>query len=185
MELCLWYLLQNAELHKYSSSFQPLKSTYHDTFEDAMSLSQEICDKISKQLPPWSALTSSKLFKLQVSSLDPSRQKHTDIWRLLFRNNKWMRIITEELKLDLVLIGPGLKTLFNKPDSTLASTLVLCTTKGSKEWNLLYSEFLKSLQPYKINANGSITLSQSCLTLYYPTHYLEGTYFLPTIQQLL
>jgi hypothetical protein len=144
-----------------------------------MALPQEIWDKISRQLPPWSALTSSNHFRLL---LDTSRQNHSRIWDLIFRNNNWLRIIVEQLRIGLVLIGADLKNLFDKSDSTIPSRLVLCPTQLSSNMQQYYSIFLQSLQPHKINLDGSITFPQSNLTLYYPT-WKNKQYFLPNIQQ--
>lgn len=145
-----------------------------------MLLPQEIWNKISRQLPPWSALTSSRAFGFQ---LDASRQKHTAVWQHIFRNDKWLRIVTERLKLNPVLIGADLKALFGVSKLVNPSFLVLCTLGESNQLPAYYQAFLQSLQPHKIHSDGSIVFTQSGLVLYAPVP-TRNRYTIPNIKRL-
>lgn len=141
---------------------------------------QEIWNKISRQLPLWSALNSSKVFRF---SLDTSRKKHAATWQLVFRNNKWLQLVTEQLKLSPKLIGAGLKLLYEDPDSSKDVYLALCVPSDSNQLQAYYSTFLQSLQPHEFLSDGTILFTRSDLRLYAPLP-TNSIYTVPSIRQL-
>jgi hypothetical protein len=141
---------------------------------------REIWDKISRQLPLWSALDSSKVFGF---SLDASRQKHAAVWRLIFRNNEWLQLITEQLKLSPILIGADLKALYEDSDGSKQAYLALCTPSKPNQLQAYHPAFLQSLQPHKICSDGTIAFTRSGLRLYAPL-FTDPIYTIPSIRRL-
>ncbi|KAH7378548.1 hypothetical protein BKA64DRAFT_648555 [Cadophora sp. MPI-SDFR-AT-0126] len=140
---------------------------------------QDVWHEISRHLPLWSALKSSNVLGF---SLDATRKKHAALCRLIFRNSEWLQDITERLGLSPVLIGAALKVLFNTPNITDKAYLVLCvpTSRGLRADD---PAFLRSLQPHKICADGSIAFTNSNLILYAPLS-ANPIYTIPNIQRL-
>ena len=116
-------------------------------------ISQEIWDMIISDLPPPAIRRAASIFKFK---LLPEFQKHHAVWEAIFKDETWITQISAELKLNPVLIGPDLESLYDGKKKEYKETRYLVLTvnardvKTSQALRRSKDLFESCLQPHRV-----------------------------------
>ncbi len=119
----------------------------------ATQISQEIWDIIVSDLPPSATRHAARIFEFK---LLPEFQRYHAVWEAIFKDETWISQISVELKLNPVLIGPGLESLYDGRKREYKETRYLVLTvnaKDAKTSQALHRSkglFESCLQPYNV-----------------------------------
>ena len=119
----------------------------------ATQVPQEIWDVIVSDLSSSVTRHAARIFGFK---LLPEFQRYHAVWKAIFKDETWISQISVELKLNPVLIGPNLASLYDgkKREYNEAHYLVLTVnakdTKTSRTLRRFKDLFESCLQPYNV-----------------------------------
>ncbi|OJD09512.1 hypothetical protein ACJ73_10260 [Blastomyces percursus] len=102
------------------------------------------------------------------SDLESWAKKHSKVWSMIFRDQRWLSIAMTEFGLNPVLVGSNIHTYYHHHDNTEIVPGYMALIVGDPSGDLSYEKqlLLNSLQPHTFNSHtGEAKLISSGITL--------------------
>jgi hypothetical protein len=120
----------------------------------------ELWDRVIDGLPSLTGRYAADVFQF---TLQAQHKKHSDILKLIIRDDESWTLIARRLGLRLALLGDDLHALYNDP--TLPAYLALLTGDNTKSIRHDKTKLFKALQPHHRNENNEVVFANSRIIL--------------------
>lgn len=120
---------------------------------------QELWQAVLQDLP---SFTGSKAAEVLDFKLHDRERKHSDIWKHVFRDEKWCLIVKRQ-GLNPILVGDDLHKLYDDPQQS--AYIALLTGDNTRNIRHEKSKLLASLKPHDLNEKNEIVFRDSRIVL--------------------